>query len=131
MMRRTSRRRGRPLLSRLGRPLLSLALLAGGLVVSGAFVGIAIKQSAVQQDVRTIERQIVQDQAKNAELQAEVAKRQTDTYVIDRARELGYVRPGEGLIAVDRGPSGEPIVRINASDGGRLARWLAAFFGGG
>ena len=129
MMRAVSRRRGRSPLARLGRPLLSLGLLAAGLVLSGAFVGIAVRQNAVQAEGRTYQQQIEAELAKNTELRAEIARRQTDAYVIDKARDLGYVRPGEGLIAVERGPSGEPVVRVNPSDGGRLARWLALFFG--
>lgn len=129
MMRRMPRRRARSRLARYGRPLASVALLAAGLVFSGAFVGLAIKQNAVQQDVRVTQQEIAQEQARKAQLEAEVAARQTDAYVIDKARELGYVRPGEGLIAVERGPDGAPVVRVNASDGGRLARWIALFFG--
>ncbi|HEX9436154.1 MAG TPA: septum formation initiator family protein [Candidatus Limnocylindria bacterium] len=123
------RRRGRSSVQRLGRPTLFVALLAAGLMLSGAFVGIAIRQNAVQQEGRTAQQQIDAELARNAELKAEIAHRQTDTFVVDRARDLGYVRPGEGLIAVERGPSGEPVVRINPSDGGRLGRWLVLFFG--
>ena len=129
MMRRVPRRRGRSSVQRLGRPTLFVALLAAGLMLSGAFVGIAIRQNAVQQEGRTAQQQIDAELARNSELKAELARRQTDTFVVDRARDLGYVRPGEGLIAVERGPSGEPVVRINGSDGGRLGRWLALFFG--
>lgn len=122
-----SRRRSR--LTRLGRPLVSLGVLAAGLVLSGAFVGIAVQQGAVDREAREAQEQIRTEQAKHAELLAEIAQRQTDAYVVDKARDLGYVRPGEGLIAVERGPSGLPVVRLNPSDGGRLARWLAVLFG--
>jgi cell division protein FtsB len=107
----------------------SVGVLAAGLVLSGAFVGIAVRQNAVQQEGRAAQRQIDAEVARNAQLQAEIAQRKTDAYVIEKARELGYVRPGEGLIAVERGPSGEPVVRINRDDGGRLGRWLAVLFG--
>ncbi len=129
MMRAMSRRRGRSSLVRSIRPLVSIAVLAAGLVLSGAFVGIAVRQNAVQQEGRTAQQQIDTELARQSELQAQIAQRKTDTYVIDKARELGYVRPGEGLIAVERGPAGEPVVRINSSDGGRLGRWLTLFFG--
>ncbi|MBI2323502.1 MAG: septum formation initiator family protein [Chloroflexi bacterium] len=123
------RRRARSSLARSIRPLISVGVLAFGLVLSGAFVGIAVRQNAVQQEGRAAQQQIDAELARQAQLRAQIAERKTDTYVIDKARELGYVRPGEGLIAVERGPSGEPVVRINASDGGRLGRWLAVFFG--
>ncbi|HEV8469170.1 MAG TPA: septum formation initiator family protein [Candidatus Limnocylindria bacterium] len=123
------KRRGRSPFARMVRPLASFGLLAAGLVVSGAFVGIAVRENAVRAEVRAAQTQIEAERARGAELQAEIAQRKTDAYVVDKARELGFVRPGEGLIAVDRGPSGEPVVRVNASDGGRLGRWLAVFFG--
>lgn len=129
MMLAMPRRRARSSLARSIRPLISVGVLAFGLVLSGAFVGIAVRQNAVQQEGRAAQQQIDAELARQAQLRAQIAERKTDTYVIDKARELGYVRPGEGLIAVERGPSGEPVVRINASDGGRLGRWLAVFFG--
>jgi cell division protein FtsB len=106
-----------------------VAVLALGLLLTGSFVGIAMRQAAVQQDVRAAQQDIEREQARRAELQAEIAERQTSAYVIEKARDLGYVRPGEGLIAVERGPSGEPVVRINASDNGRLGRWVQLFLG--
>lgn len=123
------RKRRRPRLGDLARPVVSVAVLAAGLVLSGAFVGIAVQQTNVDREARAAQQQIDAALARRAELQAEIAQRKTDAYVIDKARDLGYVRPGEGLIAIDRGPSGLPTVRINPSDGGRLARWLAVFFG--
>jgi len=129
MIRTMPRRRGRASFARSIRPLISVGVLAAGLVLSGAFVGIAVRQNAVQQEGRSAQQQIEAELARQAQLQGQIAERKTDTYVIDKARELGYVRPGEGLIAVERGPSGEPVVRINSSDGGRLGRWLTLFFG--
>ena len=129
MIRTMPRRRGRASFARSIRPLISVGVLAAGLVLSGAFVGIAVRQNAVQQEGRSAQQQIEAELARQAQLQGQIAERKTDTYVIDKARELGYVRPGEGLIAVERGPSGEPVVRINSSDGGRLGRWLTLFLG--
>ncbi len=121
------RRRSR--LADLGRPIVSVGVLAAGLVLSGAFVGIAEQQTAMDREARVAQQQIQAELAKHAELQAEIDQRKTDAYLIDKARDLGYVRPGEGLIAIDRGPSGLPTVRVNPSDGGRFARWWAVFFG--
>lgn len=124
------RARRRPRLGDLGRPILAIGVLAVGLVLSGAFVGIAEQQTAMDHQARVTRDQIQAELAKRALLQAEIDQRGTDTYLVDKARELGYVRPGEGLIAIDRGPSGLPTLRVNASDGGRFARWWALFFGG-
>lgn len=123
------RKRRRADLGDLARPVVSVAILAAGLILSGAFVGIAVQQANVAREARAAQQQIDAELAKRAELQSEIDQRKTDAYVVDKARDLGYVRPGEGLIAVDRGSSGLPTVRINASDGGRFARWLAVFFG--
>lgn len=121
---RSRRRRSTPLV----RPLVSLAALAAGLVLSGAFVAIAVQQTSVDRERQAAQQQIDAELARNADLLAAIDQRKTDTYVVDKARELGFVRPGEGLIAIDRAPSGEPVVRLNSSDGGRLARWLAILF---
>ncbi len=122
-----ARRRSR--LRDLGRPILSIGVLAAGLVLSGAFVGIAEQQNAMDRQARVARQQIQAELARRAELQAGIDQRMTDAYLVDKARDLGYVRPGEGLIVVERGPSGLPTVRVNASDGGRFARWWAVFFG--
>ena len=112
------------------RPAVALAALTAGLMLSGAFTSVAMQESAVQRQERIYQAQIAAEQARNAELQAEIDQRKTDAYVVDKAHELGYVRPGEGLIAIDRNGSGLPSVRVNSSDGGRFARWWAVFFGG-
>lgn len=114
---------------RLGRPLLSLGILTAGLLLAGAFVGIAIQGSAVDREADAARRQIAAERARRAELEAEVARRQTDAYVIDKAQEYGYVRPGEGIIAVERDPNATPALSVPSVDMDRLARWLAVFFG--
>ena len=136
MIRPMSRRRGRSRpsirrsLGRYLRPALSLGVLAAGLVLSGAFVGVAVQQTAVAREARAAQQQIDAETARNAELKGEIAQRKTDTYVVDKARDLGYVRPGESLIAVQGAPSATTIGATVASTGDRLARWIALFFGG-
>ena len=129
MIRVMRKRRGRLRLDRLGRPFASLALLGAGLVLSGAFVGLAVRQSAVDQEAQAAREQIEQELARRAELEAAVAERQTEQYVVDRATDLGYVRPGEGMVAVERAAPTVAGVLGGGPDGGRLARWLALFFG--
>lgn len=110
------------------RALLSLGLLVAGLVLSAAFVGLAVRQTAVDDERRTYEAQIDAELARRAQLDAEVQRRSGDDYVVDKARGLGYVRPGEGLIAVE-GRNDAAVATAGVPDGGRLARWLALFFG--
>jgi cell division protein FtsB len=117
-------------LLRYARPALSAGVLSAGLVLTAAFVGVAVQQTAVARESRAAQLQIDAETARRAELQGEIAERKTDTYVVDKARELGFVRPGESLIAVERAPGGERSGAVTvASTGERLARWIALFFG--
>ena len=112
------------------RPALSLVVLGAGLVLSGAFVGVAVQQTAVAREARAAQQQIDAETARNAELKGEIAQRKTDTYVVDKARDLGYVRPGESLIAVQGAPSASSVGAVVSSTGDRIARWIALFFAG-
>jgi cell division protein FtsB len=110
--------------------LLSLVVLAAGLVLSGAFVGVAVQQTAVAREAHAAQQQIDAELARKTQLEAQVAQRKTDAYVIDKARELGYVRPGEGLMAVERtGDVTSSVTATVSGVGDRLGRWLALFFG--
>jgi cell division protein FtsB len=136
MMRAMSRRhapirsRMRRSLMKYARPALSFAVLAAGLLLSAAFVGVAVQQTAVAREARVAQQQIDAELARRAELQGEIAQRKTDTYVVDKARDLGYVRPGESLITVERAPdAGRSAGVTPTSTGERLARWIALFFG--
>ena len=125
-----SRRPRSSFLGRITRPILSLALLAAGLVLAGAFVGIAVQGSAVDRERVSLAAQIAQLERERAAKEAEVERRKTEEYVVDTARDYGYVRPGEGLIAVEGGqPRQGVLVDIPAVDLDRIARWLAVFFG--
>ena len=118
-------------LARYVRPAVSVAILAAGLVVSAAFVGVAVQQTAVAREARLAQQQIDAETTHRAELQGQIAERRTDTYVVDKARDLGFVRPGESLIAVQGSPSASgSIGAAVASTGDRLGRWIALFFGG-
>jgi hypothetical protein len=111
------------------RPLASAGVLAAGLVLSGAFVGVAVQQTAVAREARAAQSGIDAEQARRAELQGDIAQRKTDTYVVDKARELGFVRPGESLVSVQGSGAPGSVGAIVASTGDRLARWITVFFG--
>ena len=100
------------------------------MVLGGAFVGIAVQGSAVDRERVSLAAQIAQLERERAAKEAEVERRKTEEYVVDTARDYGYVRPGEGLIAVEGGqPRQGVLVDIPAVDLDRIARWLAVFFG--
>lgn len=119
-----------PLLARIARPVLSLAVLAGGLLLAGAFVGIAVQGTALDRERDALVAEIAELERQRAEKEAEVARRESDEYVVDAARDLGYVRPGEGLIAVEGEPPQQAaVISVPELNVGRIARWLALFFG--
>jgi cell division protein FtsB len=118
------------LIARLGRPLLSLGLLTAGLVLSGAFVGIAVQGSVVDRSRDSLIEEIAKLERLNEEKRREVERRNTEDYVVETAREYGYVRPGEGLIAVEGGePRQGAFVDVGGVNVDRIARWFAVFFG--
>ncbi len=130
MMRAMSRRGRSGRRSDLVRPLLSLGLLGAGLLLAGAFVGIAVQGNAIAREAEALRREIAAEQQRMAASEAEIARRRGDEYVVEKAGELGYVRPGEGLIAVERSKQvGVEVGSGIAIDTGRIARWLALFFG--
>ncbi len=103
--------------------------MAAGLLLSVAFVGIAVQRNAVSREVAALSAQIAQEQVRHAALEAAVAEKGTEAYVADKARELGFVRPGEGLIALQGAQrAGGPAATTDERPG-RLARWIALFFG--
>ena len=125
-----SRRPRSSFLGRITRPILSLVLLAAGLVLAGAFVGIAVQGSAVDRERVSLAAQIAQLERERAAKEAEVERRKTEEYVVDTARDYGYVRPGEGLIAVEGdAPRQGLLVDAPSIDLDRLGRWIAVFFG--
>ena len=127
MTRRSSRGlRGR--LARLVRPALAAGLLAVCLVLALAFVAIAVQGNAVAREVTATRAEIALLQAERAARQAALAVMSGDDYVLQRARDIGYVRPGESLIAVERAEAAPARVATNERTTGRLARWLALFF---
>lgn len=130
MMRAMSRRGRSGRRSHLVRPLLSLGLLGAGLLLAGAFVGIAVQGNEIAREAETLRREIAAEQQRMAASEAEISRRRGDEYVVEKAGELGYVRPGEGLIAVERDKKAAPAAAsATAAVADRLARWLALFFG--
>ena len=125
MIRSSRSRRGR--FRRLVRQLVAIGVLAAGLLLAAAFAGVAMQGNAVDRESAQLRAEITALQAELAGKQAAVAEKQTDQYVVDKARELGFVRPGEALVAVQADGSGRSAV----ADGGgttRIAKWWALFF---
>lgn len=112
----------------LGRPSLALGVLFAGLLLAGAFAAIDIQRNALARQAAALHAQIAGAQTTNAQLASDVAAKQTSEYVIDRARDYGYVRPGEALIGVQQGPKPAALAPSVATPS-RVARWVALFLG--
>ena len=128
---RASRRRAgskRAAVAALGRPSLAMVLLFAGLVLASAFVAIDIQRNALARQAAELHAQVSSAQATNARLGADVAAKQTDDYVVNKARDYGYVLPGEALIGVQREPT-TAATPVAAQGPSRIQKWLALFFG--
>ena len=126
-----SRRRTRP--QRLPtRRLVFLAALIGAALVGSAFVRVTLQDNALAREAVGVQGQIAMLEAQQAVLNAQIATQQTPAYIEQKAREHGYVKPGEGLASVrDAAPqqtrtTAAPDAKETVIE--RLQRWLALFF---
>lgn len=121
--------RSRRRTTRGGRALAAAGVVAVGLLLTFAFAGVTIQENALARDITTLRSQIAAEQAKNAQLQASAAEKKTTEYVIDKAKDFGFVWPWEALIAVQR----DADARANAVPAdqrpARVVRWIALFIG--
>ena len=120
-------RRRRP--TRGGRGLAAAAVLVVGLALAFAFAGVTVQENALARDIATLHQQIAAEQAKQTDLQAAAAQKQTADYVVEKAKDFGFVWPWETLIAVQR----DAEARANAVPADqrapRVLRWIALFVG--
>ncbi len=121
------RRRGRS--SRAARPLAAAAVLVVGLVLSFLFAGVTVQENALANNIGSLQSQIASEQAKNQQLQASAAEKSTTDYVIDKAKEFGFVWPWETLIAVQRNADANARAVPADQRPPRITRWVALFFG--
>ncbi len=126
-MSRTRSKNGAPArLRRFARQGAAVTVLAGGLLLAAAFGAVAIQGNAVARDASGLRSDIGRLEDDLARKRAAVAERQTDAYVVEKARELGFVRPGEALIVVRR-ETERAIEQTVAAQPGRLAKWWSVF----
>jgi len=111
----------------LARPTLAVGLLLAGLLLATAFVAIAVQRNAMARETAFLEADILAKQARHAQLEAELAEKSGDSYVVDKAREYGYVKPGETLIGVKQEP--KPAAAVTpVVPPSRAEKWIALFF---
>lgn len=106
---------------------LAIFVLAG--LVGSSFVRVTLQDNALARETAGVRAELVVLEAQQAVLRADLAMRKTDAYVEQKAREQGYVKPGEGLASVRDGTPARASERAVADGlGSRLLRWLALFF---
>jgi hypothetical protein len=121
-------RSGRAAVATLGRPSLAMLLLIAGLLLASAFVAIEIQRNALGRQADAYRADIAAAEATHAQLAADVATKQTDDYVTNKAHDYGYVLPGQALIGVQQEATA-PAVVPSAPAPSRLQKWVALFFG--
>ena len=113
--------------SRSYRPFAAFGALVGGLVLASAFAGVTIQENALAREITTLNGQIASEQARSASLQASAAEKKSSDYVIDKAKELGFVWPWEALIAVQRNADAQAKATPLNERPSRIQRWIALF----
>ena len=112
----------------MARPTIAMGLLLAGLLLATAFVAIAAQRNAMARETAGLQADIVAQQAQRARLEAALAEKASDSYVVDKARDYGYVKPGEALIGVKQEPKAvTPVTPAIAPSRAQL--WFALFFG--
>lgn len=131
-MRMPQRRRLPPsplaLVRRFTRHAAAAAVLAACLLLTAAFVAVAVPGNAVAREASALRADITRLETDLASKQREATARQADQYVVDRAQELGFVRPNEALVTVRREADGDGRGPADTKPPSRLAKWLAVFF---
>ncbi|HZP95829.1 MAG TPA: hypothetical protein VFC31_05775 [Candidatus Limnocylindria bacterium] len=109
--------------------MLAVGALAIGLVLASAFAGVTIQENALAREIRELNAQIASEQGKQASLERSAAQKRTTDYVIDKARDLGFVWPWEALIAVQRDANARAQTTAPSGRAPRVMRWIALFVG--
>ena len=125
---RDSSRSSRTAVATLGRPSLAMLLLIAGLLLASAFVAIEVQRNALARQAAVYRADIAAAEATHTQLVADVATKKTDDYVTNKARDYGYVLPGEALIGVQQDPVA-PIAARSMPGPTRVQKWIALFFG--
>ena len=104
-------------------------MLVGGLVLASAFATVTIQENALARTINDLNAQIGYEQAYRAQLQASAAEKKTSDYVIEKAKQLGWVWPWEALIAVQRDANARAQSTPQSERPSRITRWIALFVG--
>ncbi len=104
-------------------------MLVIGLVLASMFASVTIQENALARTIDELKTQIGYEQAYNAQLQANAAEKKSTDYVIEKAKQLGWVWPWEALIAVQRDANARAQSVPASERPSRMARWISLFVG--
>jgi hypothetical protein len=124
-----ARRRGATRRLDPSRPLAAAAVLAFGLVLSWSFASVTIRENALARNIDALKSDIGAEQARNTQLQASAAEKQSTDYIVEKAKQLGWVWPWEALIAVQRDNASRANATTQSERPSRIARWITLFVG--
>jgi cell division protein FtsB len=112
------------------RRLLSLFLFCAAALIGSNFVRITLQDDQLSRELAAVRSEIAMLESERGAWEAQIALRQTEAYIEQKARELGYVRRGEALVIVNDAATASPVATLRRDDslGARLSRWLALFF---
>ena len=111
------------------RPVVAAGVLAVGLLVASAFAGITIQENALARSIDDLNGQIGAEQSRNSQLQASAAEKKTPDYIVEKAKQLGWVWPWEALIAVQRDANARAAATPQSERPSRITRWITLFVG--
>ena len=98
-------------------------------MLASAFATVTIQENALARTISDLNAQIGYEQAYRAQLQASSAEKKTSDYVIEKAKQLGWVWPWEALIAVQRDANARDQATPQSERPSRITRWIALFVG--
>jgi hypothetical protein len=96
---------------------------------AAAFTGITVQANALERAKEVLQDQIAAEEARNAQLAAAIAQKTTTDYLIQKAQDYDLVKPGEGLIEVERSAASAGAAQSDGGRASRIARWIELFFG--
>src|SRR5919198_2342457 len=111
------------------RPFAAAGVFIIGLALSWSFATVTIQANALGREIDANKSSIAAEQARRSQLEASLAEKRGADYVIEKAKQLGWVWPWEALIAVQRGPSARDANAVQGKRPSRLMRWIAVFLG--
>ncbi len=92
-----------------------------------AFASVTIQENALSRTIATLNAQISSEEAYRTQLQASAAEKKTTDYVVEKAKQLGWVWPWEALIAVQRDADARAQATSGSERPSRVSRWIALF----